>query len=501
MAGFGGTAAHAAASSKTIATQAAALQVYVDGKRLSISPNPVVQKGITLVPMRQIFTALKADVAWEPTTKTIIAKKDYTTITLQVGAKHAVIGGKSVQLTVPVQQIGGATMVPLRFVGEALGAKVHMDTASHAVHIYSAGNYPTESQANDDYEEDELDWEEADYSTKLTTSEIVGMNDSKVVMISTDVAQGSGVVIGEKWIVTNHHVMQDAQAGKVTTNNGETIDIEGIVIYDEEADLAIIQTKEPLYINPVILGSGYTERKGDKVVAIGSPLGLQNTASEGIISNIDYSGLTRGYQISVPIDHGSSGGGLFNVYGELVGITTSGMEGTQANLNFAVSVSGVSDLLYELEEQPPAKIAFLDKRLPDSLKGATNEEIRDLMKEEFGFIGASEGSTELKRWEVTRDSQGWLVITAVMDPSFYMLYGNKSNDDFRYWAIDAGYELMRMLPDDKIQLAVYYEQVFSFEPRGFASGEVTAVGDGTWRVRYPIIQMQGKDKMHVQVRT
>ena len=86
-------------------------------------------------------------------------------------------------------------------------------------------------------------------------------------------------------------------------------------------------------------------------------------------------------------------------------------------------------------------------------------------------------------------------------PAFYMVYGNSSNDDLRYWAINTGYELTKLLPKDTIQLTVYYDQVFSFEPRGFASGEVTANGDGTYRVRYPVIEMQGKEKMIVKVRT
>lgn len=499
-AGVSAAASGKAASSKAAVAQTASLQIYVDGKKLSLSPSPVTQKGVVLVPMRQIFTALKADLTWEPTTKTIIVKKNYSTITLQAGSSQAVVNGKSVKLSAPAQQLNGTTMVPLRFVGEALGASVHMDKGSNSVYIVSLeARMAAEEDEYDYYNDEPID--DSSSAAKLTTSEIVRKNDASVVMITTDVAQGSGVIIGENLIITNHHVISDAQSGKVVTIYGDTIDIAGVLVSNEGTDLAVIETKEPLDIEPVVMGSGYAERKGDKVVAIGSPLGFQNTASEGIISNIEYSGLTRGYQISVPIDHGSSGGGLFNEYGHLIGITTSGMEATQANLNFAVSVSAVAELVMELADNPEKKAAFFEKRLPDSLKGATTDEIKELMKKEFGSIGTYNGPTELKRWEVTRDAQGWLVISAVIEPSFYMLYGNKANDDFRYWAIDAGYELLRMLPDEKIQLIVYYEQIFSFEPRGFAPGEVSAVGDGTWRVRYPVIHMQGKEKMHVQVRS
>ena len=77
---------------------------------------------------------------------------------------------------------------------------------------------------------------------------------------------------------------------------------------------------------------------GDKAYAIGSPRGLDNTLSDGMISQIrenDY------LQISVPIDHGSSGGALLNEYGEVIGITSGGLDDSGANLNYAISIDVV----------------------------------------------------------------------------------------------------------------------------------------------------------------
>ena len=73
---------------------------------------------------------------------------------------------------------------------------------------------------------------------------------------------------------------------------------------------------------------------GDKVYAIGSPRGLENTFSSGEISQLRDNNIL---QISAPIDHGSSGGALFNEYGEVIGITSAGFDDSGANLNFAVS--------------------------------------------------------------------------------------------------------------------------------------------------------------------
>lgn len=490
------TAAAAAAKVTTTVAQASRIQVLVDGQKLALAAAPVTQKGTTVVPMRNIFNALKAAVTWEPTTKTIFAVKGSTTVTLQLGSKKAFINSKVVTLTVPPQQIKGSTMVPLRFVAEALGAEVQMDAASHVIRITSAETLFKKHQAAEAAKEAEAEKQAA--ATALTTQQNVDLNDEKVVMINTDVAQGSGVIIDTNRILTNLHVMQGASGASVVLLNGKTIEIQGIVGYDEDTDLAVIQTKTPLNVEPVTIG--ISARKGEHVVAIGSPLGLQNTVSEGVISNIAYDG-SQTYQISVPIDHGSSGGGLFNEQGELIGITSSGIDSTNADLNFAVSVQSIYALIYQIEDEPLDKVAFLPSELPDSLEGASTDVIRDLLEKQYGKIETSQGTTELKRFEVTRDSKGWLVISAVIDPAFYMVYGNSSNDDLRYWAINTGYELTKLLPKDTIQLTVYYDQVFSFEPRGFASGEVTANGDGTYRVRYPVIEMQGKEKMIVKVRT
>ncbi|AZN42974.1 trypsin-like peptidase domain-containing protein [Paenibacillus albus] len=441
--------------------------------------------------MRSIFAALGANVTWEASTKLIFIVKGRTTISLQLGSKKAVQNGKTITIAQAPQQINGATMVPLRFVAEALGADVQL-TANHTIRITSSEAIAKKAQEAAEQKEQEK------APVVLSTKAIVTKNDTKVVMIMTDVAQGSGVVIGENEILTNYHVMQGATKGSITTLNGKDFEIKGVVGYDKTSDLAVIQTKTPLGIAPVEIG--FSAYKGDHVVTIGSPLGFQNTVSDGVISNI-VTDSAQLYQISAPIDHGSSGGGLFNDYGQLIGITSSGIESTQANLNFAISSLNIQMLLYDLEDSPPTKIEFLPQELPTSLAGASNDKIRELMEDQFSAIQTTQGTTELKQFDVKRDSEGWLVINAVIEPSFYMVYGGEANQDFRLWAINTGFELRRMLPDDKIQLTVYYDQEFSFEPRGFAADEVTNEGNGKWRVRFPVIEFQGKEKVFVKVRS
>jgi hypothetical protein len=94
---------------------------------------------------------------------------------------------------------------------------------------------------------------------------------------------------------------------------------------------------------PLELGDSNTVKLGEKVVAIGSPKGLTNTVSDGVVSGFRNDGVNNLIQTSVPITFGSSGGALINEYGEVIGVTTSGIG--EANLNFAVPINVVKQVL------------------------------------------------------------------------------------------------------------------------------------------------------------
>ncbi|HUC92241.1 MAG TPA: stalk domain-containing protein [Paenibacillus sp.] len=492
------SAAPAEAAAQTPAKQPG-IRVYVDGKQLAFKPAPVERNGTILVPMRPIFDALEAPVAWQQQTKTVFARKGSRTIALKLGSKQAVVSGKAVKLSAPPQVIGGATMVPLRFVSEALDADTVWESTTKSVRIASV-EYRLEQEI------ERLGSGQA-VKKKLSAAEIVARVDDYVGMITTDYGQGSGIVLSDRWLLTNYHVINGAKEGQVQLGNGVSVPIQGVVEGDPEQDLAILQTKEPMPGfedgGGVAFGDGYSVRKGDRVYAIGSPLGIRNTVSEGLISNITFEGGARVFQTNAQIDHGSSGGGLFNEYGELIGITTSGVEDTKADLNFAVAVSGIEGWLQDLRENPveAGKIRFPESALPDSLKDAADEDIRKLMEDNYGELQTSQGSATFDKWAVTRDAKGWIVISAVIDPAFYMLYGDKASNELREWALNIGSELRRMLPDERIQFLVSYEQTFNDEPRGFADGETTDLGGGKWRLRYDVIDLQILDRMHIRVRS
>ena len=101
---------------------------------------PVQRLGNVLVPLRGVFEKLGASVAYDGATKTILAIKGSTSVTLQIGASSAQVNGQTRALTLPAQSVNGTTLVPLRFVSEALGAEVKWSAASRTVVIATNGN-------------------------------------------------------------------------------------------------------------------------------------------------------------------------------------------------------------------------------------------------------------------------------------------------------------------------------------------------------------------------
>lgn len=120
---------------------AMAAQVFVDGDQLEV--NTASENGTTMVPLRAIFQALGATVDWDGVTQTVTATKAQTEVKLQISSETAYKNGQEVTLQVPGKIISSNTMVPLRFVSEALGASVDWDGATQTITITSSGIAPT----------------------------------------------------------------------------------------------------------------------------------------------------------------------------------------------------------------------------------------------------------------------------------------------------------------------------------------------------------------------
>lgn len=164
-------------------------------------------------------------------------------------------------------------------------------------------------------------------------------------------AQGSGFILtGEGLGATNYHVLEGAQRAIAECCNGRKFEIKSIEGADPDKDIVVFQLQEqgvsesPSGLPSVALDTTGTISVGEKVIAIGSPQGLENTVSDGIISAIRSDNSVRYLQITAPISPGSSGGPVLNGDGRVIGIATMQMREGQ-NLNFAVSTEYLRPLL------------------------------------------------------------------------------------------------------------------------------------------------------------
>lgn len=165
---------------------------------------------------------------------------------------------------------------------------------------------------------------------------------SCVVMITVHdhtgqpISGGSGIMVGrEGFILTNHHVACRGSAFSVHIEDDPTVYHTSEVIKTHALlDLALIRIARTLRPIPVYQGAAPLVR-GQKVVAIGSPLGLFNSVSDGIISGFRTIDEVDMIQFTAPTSPGSSGGAVLNLYGEVIGISTAGIDRGQ-NLNLAV---------------------------------------------------------------------------------------------------------------------------------------------------------------------
>jgi Do/DeqQ family serine protease len=167
---------------------------------------------------------------------------------------------------------------------------------------------------------------------------------------------GSGVIISKDGLIlTNHHVVQGADAIEVVLHNGQSIDAE-VVGTDPETDLALLRVKLP-DLPAITLGDDKRTRVGDVVLAIGNPFGVGQTVTSGIISALGRNQLgintfENFIQTDAAINPGNSGGALVDIDGRLLGINTAiySRSGGSLGIGFAIPVSTAQEIVRSLLE-------------------------------------------------------------------------------------------------------------------------------------------------------
>jgi len=186
--------------------------------------------------------------------------------------------------------------------------------------------------------------------TKLTTAQIAEKATPSVVIVENfnedgeKAGQGSGYVFsGDGIIITNYHVVRGAKSLNVRIPSQEPYRVDSVLGYEIDHDVAALQVTGSS-LQALLTETMEEPKVGDRVVAIGAPLGLESTVSEGIVSALRDAGTMHIIQTTASISPGSSGGPLLNEYGKVVGLTTSTVRDGQS-LNFVVSARHVSELL------------------------------------------------------------------------------------------------------------------------------------------------------------
>ena len=215
-----------------------------------------------------------------------------------------------------------------------------------------------------------------DSSKVLTAAEVYAANVNSTVGITTTItvnyfgyktsqaAAGSGFIItADGYILTNYHVIEDSSSIKVTLYDDTKYEAT-IVGYDESNDVAVIKV-DATDLTPVVLGDSDLLNVGDEVIAIGNPLGeLTFSLTKGVVSALNRSVTTSDdvtmelIQTDCAINSGNSGGALFNMYGEVVGITNAkyssdgdSSEASIDNIGFAIPMANVKEIVMSIIEK------------------------------------------------------------------------------------------------------------------------------------------------------
>ncbi len=247
--------------------------------------------------------------------------------------------------------------------------------------IQSRGNSPAEDRRGSvsamvegSRAKSEIQVAQVDTGKEMTAAEVYAANVHSTVGITTSIttnywgfqttsaASGSGFIISDDgYILTNFHVIEDSNSITVTMYDGSVYDA-ALIGYDQSNDIAVLKIDASDLV-PVILGDSDAMNVGDSVVAIGNPLGeLTFSLTAGLISARDRqitlsSGTTMDLiQTDAAINSGNSGGALFNMHGEVVGVTNAKYSSSSSgasidNIGFAIPINTVRPIVESIIEK------------------------------------------------------------------------------------------------------------------------------------------------------
>ena len=213
-----------------------------------------------------------------------------------------------------------------------------------------------------------------------------------------EIATGTGFLVSSDGkLITNHHVIEGGASAVAKAENGGLFPVEGVLADDPKNDLVLLKLKGK-DMPFLMLRKNEEIEVGTRIALIGSPLGLEGTLSEGIVSAVrELMGDIKLLQVTAAISPGSSGSPVLNAEGEVVGVATSLLKGGQA-LNFAMPIEYANRLLVKARSstkpQPLQQLAssgedtiYLDPDLRAAMLAEESEDYVELFKRAKILVG------------------------------------------------------------------------------------------------------------------
>lgn len=330
-------------------------------------------------------------------------------------------------------------------------------------------------------------------ATILSTQDIAKKSNSVVYIEIKDkdnnvLGNGSGFIISEDGkIITNFHVIDKAYYADVILEDGIKYNIEGVINYNKDADLAVIKLENYKGTNIVTLGDSSKLQLGDSVVAIGSPEGYKNTVSVGIVSGFRTGQLRTGndIQISNPISSGSSGGALFNMQGEVVGITYASRIDAQ-NLNFAIPINDVKTMINGTEIKTLAQVQ--KEVYPEfSLK-----ELETYLKDKYPSCTLADETMNFTKVYArnAKDNKNEVFVIFVIDLEGELNYldamisdGRQAKQDIENWSTVVIKDIMQHMSNKDVTTCIYYNGYYERYPSSYPALDIK-YQNGKWHVMH-----------------
>jgi S1-C subfamily serine protease len=419
------------------------------------------------------------------------------------------VNGTDLQSDVPPILVEGHTMLPVRAVADAVGATVRFDPDTYTVELTAnSTDNPALKQRADAAEakvkelQSSLDQAQArikelegklqQSASQQSTSSLLQALRMKVFRLDIFdadnqlIATGSAVSVGPSELVTNYHVIADASRVVATNDDGVTHKITGLLYGSKENDLAILRVDAVL--EPVTIRSEAIPT-GEDVVAIGSPEGLTNTISTGIISGRRTVDGISVLQTTSPISHGSSGGGLFDRTGRLVGVTFASQVDGQ-NLNFALPVDLVTTALQQSHGISVQQLPGVNRLTPTKLTETLQAKYPALT------IGGKRVSVRFVRISKSSvlDGDAPDFVTADLDNLAFSSFlegilTGTINDRIREvegFLTEAARTMQTAYPGKRVTIGLFFVGSYANYPTSFQASEVKYL-NGQWNVLHRLV--------------